>query len=51
MAATGAGENSLDDLGQDAEDTTEGEDQAVDGPAGAGGRYELYDARAEALKW
>ncbi|MFD8741653.1 NUDIX domain-containing protein [Streptomyces sp. NPDC059616] len=33
LAATSAGEDSLDNLDRDVEDTTEGEDQAVDGPA------------------
>ncbi|MFB6986128.1 hypothetical protein [Streptomyces sp. NPDC056304] len=45
------GEDSLDDLDRDVEDTTEGEDQAVDGPAVPVAGYGLYDAQEEALKW
>ncbi|MCX4734515.1 Mu transposase C-terminal domain-containing protein [Streptomyces sp. NBC_01363] len=49
--ATGVGEDSLDVLDRDGEDTTEGEDQAVDGPAVPVAGYGLYDAQEEALKW
>ncbi|MFD7499287.1 hypothetical protein ACFV8T_44830 [Streptomyces sp. NPDC059832] len=50
-AATGVGEDSIDDLDRDGEDTAEGEDQAVDGPAVPVAGYGLYDAQEEALKW
>ncbi|MET9657503.1 hypothetical protein [Streptomyces sp. NPDC006510] len=48
-APAGAGEDSLDDLDQDAQDVTEDETPA--GPAAHVAGYGLYDARAEALKW
>ncbi|MFH8477067.1 hypothetical protein [Streptomyces sp. NPDC018000] len=52
-AATGAGEDSLDDLDQDqdAQGTAEDENEALDGPAVPVAAYGLYDAQEEALKW
>lgn len=48
-ASAGAGKDSLDDLGQDAQDASADETPA--GPAARVAGYGLYDARAEALKW
>ncbi|MCX5107200.1 hypothetical protein OOK13_01310 [Streptomyces sp. NBC_00378] len=52
-AATGPGEDSLDDLDQDqdAQGTAEDENGSLNGPAVPVAEHGLDDARAEALKW